>query len=137
MLFAFATGFDEMAESNDQHGIAREHGSVGVPLLMHRGLAAPHVGVVHKVVVQKRVVVVGFKSYGQGQRGVDIVLKERVRKQQQRGAQPLAAHGEHVADGLVKSLGLSGVRDIRQIFFNLFCERHGVYIYYCIELTAF
>ena len=110
--------FQEFLEGHDEHRVAREDGRVVVPLAVHGGKAAAHVGTVHQVVVQQRVVVVGFQAYGGGHHAVHVVAIEAVGQQHQCGAQAFASHVEHVAYGFIEPFGAGGVGHFSQRLFN-------------------
>ena len=95
------TGSDP-AESLQQHGVAREDGLIGIPLPMHRLMTAPHVGIVHQVVVQQGEVVIGLQSEGLRHNAQGVVLEEVVGQQHQYGAHTLATDGQHILDGFIQ-----------------------------------
>ena len=113
-----------MAEGQDEHGVAREHGRVVVPLLVDGGLAAPHVGTVHEVVVEEGVVVVSLDADGGGEGLFGVLVVEAAGEEEEGGAEALAAHGEDVFDGFVEALGTGGVGDAAECLLDGL-QKHG------------
>ena len=98
-----------MAESHNQHGIARKDSRVIVPFFMHRSPSAAHIRVIHQVIVQQRMVMVSFDTDGSRHSRFEVIFVQAVSHEQQRRAQAFAPHVEHIADRFVKSHRLSGV----------------------------
>ena len=73
-----------------QHRVAREDGLVVVPLHVHRRFAATLVSIVHQVVVEQGVVVIGLQCAGRSQYALRILAEEVVGQQHQRRADALA-----------------------------------------------
>ncbi len=89
-----------------KHGVAAEYGGDVVPLHMHCGASAPHVGSVHHIVVQQGEVVVHLYAHGCGAGFFDVPPKSLAYSQQQHGAQAFAATVQGVFHRTVKSGGL-------------------------------
>ena len=98
-----------------EHGVAREHSQVGIPLLMYGGLPPAHIGIVHKVVVEECVIVVGLQGASTGENLFGVILKEVVGQKHQRGADAFAPHGEHILDGSIEGCRLAVVRQAVKI----------------------
>ena len=84
-----------------QHGVTREDSRVGIPLAMHGGFATSHVGIVHQVIVQQCIVMIGLQCTGGHQYVFRIVLIHIVCQQHQHGTDTLAAKRKHILDRLV------------------------------------
>lgn len=112
-LTTAATLHDQL-ESQDQHRVTREHSRVLVPFLMDRQLAASHIGMIHEVIMEKRMVMVGFQTDGCRNSFVRILAVEAMGKQQKSGSQTFAAHAEDVADGFVETFGFGRIGNVAE-----------------------
>ena len=74
-----------------EHRVAREDCGVGIPTAVYGLVTAAQVGIVHEVVVQKRVVVVGLQATSRHDYRLGVVLEQIVGKEHQHGAYALAA----------------------------------------------
>ena len=107
-----AVGAGHVLGGHDEHGVAREYGRVVVPGLVHGGASVAHVGAIHEVVVQERVVVIHLYAHGGGHGPAGVAgAVEFVGHEQEGGAQSLAAAVKHVAYGFVEALGRLRVTD--------------------------
>ena len=100
-----AAAFHDVAEGHDEHRVAREHRRVFVPFAVYCRAAASHIGVIHEVVVQQRVVVVGLQTDGCGHGAVEVFAVDAVGQQEKGGAQALSAFLKNILDGFVKTFG--------------------------------
>ena len=85
---------------------------------MDHGTAATHLGMVHQVVVEERVVVVGLEGESGGQCALHVIAIKAVAHQCQHGADAFAAAIEDVGYRLVKAHGLRGIRHLPEGLFN-------------------
>ena len=74
-----------------EHRVAREDCGVGIPTTVYGLVSATQVGIVHEVVMQKRVVVVGLQATSRHDYRLGVVLEQIVGKEHQHGAYALAA----------------------------------------------
>ncbi len=105
-LLLFAVAMEHKTIGLYEHRIAGEDGRIGVPLAVHRGAPASHLGVVHQVVVEQGMVVVGLYAECRRQGALYVFAEEAVGEEQQGGAQALSAGFEGVLDGGIEPLGL-------------------------------
>jgi hypothetical protein len=77
-------------------------------------MATPQVGIVHQIVVQQRIVVVGLQTGGLHEDSLRVVLEEVVGQQHERGTNALATQREHIVDGVVEVVGLTVAMQTRQ-----------------------
>ena len=98
-----------------QHGVARQDGLVGIPTAMYRLMAATQVGIVHQVVVQQGVVVVGFNTTGWHENVLGVFAPEVIAKQHQHRADALATKREYILDRIIERCRLSVVRQAVEI----------------------
>ena len=82
---------EHTVESLQQHGVAREDGLIGIPLLMDGSMTTPHIGIIHQVVVQQGKVVIGLETNGRHHDALRIVAIEIVGEQHQHRAHALAS----------------------------------------------
>ena len=108
-FFVRAVGVDEVSEGSDEHGVAGEHCRVFVPFHVNGGFAASHVGVVHQVIVEERVVVIGFNREGCGHGDFRVVAIDGASQKHEGGAEAFSAHGEGVGNWLIEPLWLGGI----------------------------
>ena len=87
---------------------------------MHRGMSPSQRGVIHKVVVQKRIVMVCLKSARRRQNTVDIVLEKIICKKHQRRTDALSAQRQYIFNRFIQTRRFPVVRDIGKIVVNLF-----------------
>ena len=85
-----------------QHGVARENGGVSIPALMYRGMSTSQVSIVHKVVVQQRVVMISLKGHGRHEDVFGLILIKLIREQHECWPDALSAKGEHILYGFVE-----------------------------------
>ena len=95
-----------------EHRVAREDCGVGIPTAVYGFVSATQVGVVHEVVVQKRVVVVCLQATSRHDYRLGVVLEQIVGKEHQHGAYALAAKREYVADRFVERRRLAVVCEV-------------------------
>ena len=81
---------------------------------MYRLVSASHVGIVHQVVVQQRVVVVGLQSDGRHQDALWVLFPQVIPHERQDGADALSANRQHILYGFVQRLGFSLVGQLGQ-----------------------
>ena len=93
-------------------------------------MPAPHVGIVHEVVVKQRVIMVYLQSHGHFQRLVDVLAVHIIYKQQHNGTDSLSAQRHYVAYGFVKVFRLVGIAYFRQrtvhYFYQIFGSVHYI-----------
>ena len=89
-----------------QHGVARQYRRVGVPFLVYGLMSAPQVGVVHKVVVQKRVVVVGLYGACRHYDVLRIVPEQFVCEHHENRTYAFPADRQHISYRLIQCLRL-------------------------------
>ena len=93
--------------SEHEHAVTREDGGVGIPLLVHGLMSAAQVGVVHEVVVEQRVVVVGLEGACRTEDALRIILEEVIGKKHEDRAHALATHRQDISYWLIERHGLA------------------------------
>ena len=98
-----------------KHGVAGEDSGIGIPAPVNGGVAAPEVGIIHEVVVEQRVVMIGLQRTCRGQDAFRVVLIHVVDEEHKHGTYALASEGEYILDGLVERARLSVVGQLVEI----------------------
>ena len=99
----------------DKHRVAREDGRIGIPAHVYRLLSAAQRGVVHEVVMQERVVVIGLKGARRRENRFRVVPEEIVGQEHQRRTYALSSQREYISDRFVQALWPASVREIAYI----------------------
>jgi len=108
---------------------------------MHGRLAASHLRLVHKVIVQERMIMVCLYAYRRRHSKGKVIAVERIGKEQKCGAQPLSAAVKYIAHWLVEAVGSGGVFEMSKGGFDVlqdvgWCGHNGgkiegyTFIYY-------
>ena len=65
-------------------------------------MASPHVGIIHKVVVQQGIVVVGFQSYGRHKDVIGLFTPEVIGHKHEHGTDALATERQYILYRLIE-----------------------------------
>ena len=79
---------------------------------MYRLMSTPQVGIIHQVVMQQGIVMIGLQTTGRHEDILRLVFKKVVRHQHQYRAYALATDGEHITDRVIQRLGFPLVREL-------------------------
>ena len=74
-----------------KHRVAREDSRVGIPAAVYRLVTSAQVGVVHEIVVQQRVVMVGFQCTCRREDTLRVILEHVVAEQHEHGTYAFAS----------------------------------------------
>ena len=88
-------------------------------MAVHGHVTAAQVGIVHQVVVEQCIVVVGLQGAGGHKDRLWVVLVEIVRQQHERGADAFATQREYILDGFIKTKRFSVIRQMLKEFIEL------------------
>ena len=97
-----------------QHGIAREDGLIGIPLLMNSLIAPTHIGMIHQVVVEQREVVIGLYTDGLRHDTFGILAIEVIGQEHEDGTDTLTAQRQHIAYRIVECVWLTVIGEVLQ-----------------------
>ena len=118
-------GLGYVLRGHGEHGVAAEYGHIVVPLAVHGGLAAAHVGFVHHVVVQKGEVVKQLYAHSHVDGLGYVAAQGFASEQREHRAQAFASECHGVGNGVVEPFGLfgifyfgNGLVDQTDVFFN-------------------
>ena len=104
---------------------------------MNRRIAAAHIGIIHEVIVEQRVVMIGFQGNGRRKDTLGIFLVEIIAEQHQRGAYALAPHRQHVFNRIIESLGPALIRQVVEILINhsqnFISSFHILFLYFKVQ----
>ena len=98
-----------------EHRVAGEDSGIGIPATVDGGMSAPEVGIVHEIVVEQRVVMIGLQRTCRGQDAFRVVLVHVVDEEHEHGTYALASEGEYILNGLVERARLSVVGQLVEI----------------------
>ena len=101
-------------------------------------MTATQISIVHEVVMQKRIVMVGLKCTSRHKDSLGILLEEIIRKEHKHWAYALSSHREHITYRFVKRRRTAVVRKLHKIVVDelqyLVCINH---IYYVKKMNVY
>ena len=77
-----------------------------------------HIRIIHQVIVEQRVVMIGFQRNGRRQDTLRILLVEIVSEQHQRGPYAFAPYRKYIFNGVIESSRPTLVRQVVEILIN-------------------
>ena len=117
--FRVALQFEKLLHGDHREGVAGEDGGVAVPFLIDGGLPAPHVSLVHDVVVDEGEVVQHLES-GRDVTGLFRVAIEHFgRDVHHLRAQPLTRLHQDVTNWVIEIFGSLILEDFLKLLFNV------------------